>query len=153
MLRCSGYQHDVGVTSETLAGDVPDWGLTMTMTKTRVSKIEAARILKVSERTVNRKIAAGELETERETTGRRRVMVLLDADLHTETTEHVDPEELVVLRERCAGLEDLVEHLHEQLNFERGRYAELYNDIKTGQLALPAPKPDRPWWRFWMTSP
>ena len=124
----------------------------MTMTKTRVTKIEAARILKVSERTVNRKIASGELETEREKTGRRRVMVLLDPDLQADDPELHDAEELVVLRERCAGLEDLVEHLHEQLNFERGRYSELYSDIKTGQLALPAPKPGRPWWRFWRTS-
>lgn len=121
----------------------------MTMTKKRATKVEAARILGVSERTVNRKIASGELDTERETTGRRRVMVLLDADLHAVTSDHDDSEELVVLRERCAGLEDLVEHLHEQLNFERGRYSELYNDMKTGQLALAAPKAARPWWRFW----
>ena len=121
----------------------------MTMRKTRVTKIGAARILGVSERTVNRKIASGELESEREATGRRRVMVLLDTQLQAEAPEHVDVEELVVLRERCAGLEDLVEHLHEQLNFERSRYGELYNDIKSGALALPAPKSDRPWWRFW----
>ena len=151
MPRRSRRRHDVGVTPGTLVGHVPEWGLTMTMTKTRVTKIEAARFLGVSERTVNRKIASGELETERETTGRRRVMVLIDPDLQTDAPEQGDVEELVVLRERCAGLEDLVEHLHEQLNFERGRYSELYNDIKTGQLALPAPKRDRPWWRFWMT--
>ena len=150
MTTCSaGLRHDGGVTPWPLAGHVLDWGLTMTMTKKRATKVEAARILGVSERTVNRKIASGELDTERETTGRRRVMVLLDADLHAVTSDHDDSEELVVLRERCAGLEDLVEHLHEQLNFERGRYSELYNDMKTGQLALAAPKAARPWWRFW----
>ena len=144
----AGHWHDVrGQTGRSHAMSVI-WGLTMTLAATRVTKLEAARILGVSERTVNRKIAAGELETERETTGRRRVMVLLDAEMHASAATD-QSEEVIVLRERVAGLEDLVEYLHEQLDFERSRYAGLYHDIKTGALALPAPKADRPWWRFW----
>ena len=120
----------------------------MTMTLTRVTKTEAARILGVSARTVNRKIAAGELETERETTGRRRVLVLLDAE--AQANAPVDESgEVAIWKERCAGLQDLVEQLHEQLDLERSRYSELYHDVKTGALALPAGKSDRAWWKLW----
>ena len=56
--------------------------------------------------------------------------------------------ELDLANERIRGLEQLVEHLHEQVTFEQSRYAELYADIKSGALALPAPR-SRRWWRFW----
>ena len=120
----------------------------MTMTLTRVTKTEAARVLDVSARTVNRRIAAGEIETERETTDRRRVFVPLDAEAQANTP--VDKSgEVAVLKERCAGLQDLVDQLHEQLDLERSRYSELYHDVKTGALALPAGSSDRPWWKLW----
>ena len=48
------------------------------MTVTRVPKLEAADLLGVSPRTVDRMITRGELETEREETGRRRIMVLIE---------------------------------------------------------------------------
>ena len=48
------------------------------MKVTRVPKLEAADLLGVSPRTVDRMIARGELETEREETGRRRVMVMIE---------------------------------------------------------------------------
>ena len=120
----------------------------MTMTLARVTKVEAARILGVSARTINRKIASGELQTERETYGKRRVLVLLDAESVPDAPVD-DSEEVVQLRERVAGLQDLVDHLHDQLDFERERYAELYHDVKTGALALPAPNSSRRWWKFW----
>ena len=120
----------------------------MTMTLARVTKVEAARILRVSARTINRKIASGELQTERETHGKRRVLVLLDAASVPDAPVD-DSEEVVQLRERVAGLQDLVDHLHDQLDFERERYAELYHDVKTGALALPAPNSSRRWWEFW----
>lgn len=122
--------------------------MTSTATLTKVTKVEAARILQVSPRTINRKIAAGELETERETDGRRRVLVLLDSEIVTEGPED-ESAELLILRERAAGLEDLVEHLKEQLDLERRRYSELYHDVKMGALALPAPDSPRRWWKFW----
>ena len=50
------------------------------MTVTRVPKLAAADLLGVSPRTVDRMIARGELDTEREETGRRRVMVLIEED-------------------------------------------------------------------------
>ena len=126
----------------------------MTMSLTRVTKVEAARILGVSARTINRRIASGDLQTEREDHGKRRVLVLLDAETLEQAETKIDDDlEVVQLRERVAGLQDLVDHLHDQLDFERARYSELYHDVKTGALALPAPNSDRPWWKLWLLLP
>ena len=49
----------------------------------RLTKDQAAARLGVSTKTIDRKIARGELKSEREPGGRRRVMVLLDIDEST----------------------------------------------------------------------
>ena len=82
---------------------------------------EAARSLGVSPRTINRKIAVAGLHTEWEPHGGRRVLVL----------------------------QDLVDGLHEQLDYERTRDADLNSDVKTKAFALPGPKSDRAWLIFW----
>ena len=173
----------------------------------RLTKDEAAARLGVSTRTVDRRIARGELQIEREADGKRRIMVLLNTDaanlsdtiLDTSDTlsdrhgevsdttgdtsdilsDTVSPEdhgtyrkngaspantemsgeylaeqlltsrhELELEQERNRGLEELVEHLKEQVVIEQARYSEIYADMKSGALALPAPK-SRPWWKFW----
>ena len=100
-----------------------------------LTKAEACRELEVSLSTLDRRIAAGEIQARREPRGRRhRVYVMLDDDL---PSSHETPQsELPVAQERIRGLE-------EQLERERQRNAELVNQLKAAQQRR------RPWWRFW----
>ena len=131
----------------------------------RVTKIEAARRLGVSQRTIDRMIQRGELETERETHGRRRVLVILNAeelegDTTLDGTDHVAlREELAAARARVRSLEELSEYHREQLTMAEGRNQDLVQLLQSNQetidrltLALPAASQQeeaRPWWRFW----
>ncbi len=131
----------------------------------KVTKIEAARQLGVSQRTVDRMIQRGELETERELHGRRRVLVLLKADdveshsiLEGEDNASLR-EELAAARERVRSLEELAGYHKEQLTLAEGRNQHLVQILQSNQetierltLALPAASQQeeaRPWWRFW----
>ena len=136
----------------------------------RYSIEEAAGILDVHRNTVMNRIRRGQLQVERVTEGgRERTYVLLDdlPDRHNgnhEAAPFMQPpgdreleleaqlvarqHELELAQERNRGLENLVENLRDQVVIERERYAEIYADVKSGALALPAPK-SRPWWRFW----
>ena len=116
----------------------------------RLTREQAARRLGVTTRTLDRRIRAGDIDVERETTGSRRIHVLLDT---VETPDNgVEPVETnghyEDLLAENASLRTLVDHLREERDFERTRYSQIYHDLKTGALALPAPK-SRPWWRFW----
>ena len=107
---------------------------------------DAAQALGIHRNTVMNRIKRGELEVERvREHNRDRVYVLLDT-MDTTATQPDTPA-LDVALERIRGLEDLVDQMRGTVDFERERYASLLNDIKTGALALPAPR--RSWWRFW----
>ena len=112
---------------------------------------DTARRLGIHRNTVMNRIRRGQLDVERVSeNGRTRTFVLLEElpeDPAPVPNGHVD-QELVAAIERIRGLEELVDQLRSTVDFERERYAALLNDIKTGALALPAPK-SRSWWRLW----
>ena len=136
----------------------------------RYSIEEAAGILDVHRNTVMNRIRRGQLQSERVTEGgRERTYVLLDdlpdrhngnheaatfkqsageRELELEAQLVASQHELELAQERNRGLENLVDNLKDQVVIERERYSEIYADVKSGALALPAPK-SRPWWRFW----
>ena len=97
-----------------------------------LTKAEACRDLAVSLSTLDRRIASGEIITQREPRGRRhRVCVMLD-DAPPVNGEVADSA-LDVARERIRGLDEQVELLQEQLEWERQRNAELMSDLKEAQ--------------------
>ena len=123
----------------------------------KLPKLDAARALGVAPRTVERMIARGDLETERESHGRRRVLVLVPADDvqgPPALGESAAPE-VAALRERVRSLEELAGYHREQLQLSEGRYQDLAQMLKSSQdlserltRALPSPGA-RPWWKVW----
>ena len=117
----------------------------------RLSKLEAAKALEVSPTTVDRMIARGELQTEREPRGTRyKVWVLLpddesvtpsgepveqsedepgdkSRDAPSVTKDESDIEELIRLRLQVKNIEDLATYRGELLN-EAGRREQLLLD-------------------------
>ena len=99
-----------------------------------LTKAEACRELGLSLATLDRRIAAGELQAKREPHGRRhRVYVMVDDEPPSKSAA-VDSSEtaLAVAQERIRGLEAQVALLQEQLEQERQRNAELVNNVKVG---------------------
>ena len=114
----------------------------------KVPKTEAARLLGVSARTVDRRIAAGELRTERQTSGRRRVLVCLDNARHAEQAVEVE-RQLGAAHKHIDALETLATVLREQLRASQDREGQLVQTVRE-LAALPAPRrTPRPWWKFW----
>ena len=122
---------------------------------------EAAGVLDIHRNTVMNRIRRGQLDVERVTEGgRERTYVLLDnsperlnghhqagpipdssgaRELELEAQLLDSQHELELAEERNRGLEELVEHLKEQVVIERARYSEVYAGLKSGALALSAP--------------
>ena len=131
---------------------------------TRVTRLEASRLLKISPSTVDRRIERGELTVEREVHGsRNRIWVVLeDADLEVpgEVPGKVSPEnlpeshleEVIFLRERVKSLESLDEYHRGQLVQKDLLMQELMGTVNRLATALPEGK--RPagavkgWWRW-----
>ena len=131
---------------------------------TRVTRLEASRLLKISPSTVDRRIERGELTVEREVHGsRNRIWVILeDADLEvpSEVPGKVSPEnlpeshleEVIILRERVKSLESLDEYHRGQLVQKDLLMQELMGTVNRLATALPEGK--RPagavkgWWRW-----
>ena len=110
-----------------------------------LTKAEACRELGLSLSTLDRRIAAGELQAKREPRGRRhRVYVMLD-DEPPGNGGDVDYFETAqaVAQERIRGLEAQLALLQEQLEQERCRNAELANELKAAQERR------GPRWWFW----
>ena len=130
----------------------------------KLPKIEAARVLGIAPRTVDRMIERGDLKTEREPYGRRRILVLIPSDKAARALQPDGPETATeaALRERVRSLEELADFHREQLQLAEGRYQDLSESrrelsqmLRSAQdlnerltLALPAPR-SRPWWKFW----
>ena len=131
---------------------------------TRVTRLEASRLLKISPSTVDRRIERGELTVEKEVHGsRNRIWVVLeDADLEVpgEVPGKVSPEnrpeshleEVIFLRERVKSLESLDEYHRGQLVQKDLLVQELMGTVNRLATALPEGK--RPagavkgWWRW-----
>ena len=124
----------------------------------RFSKLEAAAKLEVSPTTIDRMIARGELQTEREAKGSRyKVWVLLPEeppDFQRDGSEDVptaqsgegqrstpgesEVEELIRLRLQVKNLEDLANYRHELLNEAGKREQLLMDQLSTSQKNLEA---------------
>ena len=113
-----------------------------------LTKAEACRELGLSLFTLDRRIAAEELQARREAHGRRhRVYVMLDDDPPGKDSDMASGgTALAVARERIGGLEAQAEILQEQLEHERFRNSELVNELKAAQSQ------SGPRWRFWKQS-
>ena len=131
--------------------------------KQRVTKDEACQRLGKSLATLDRMIKRDEVEIELEPQGsRHRVWVLLeDEDVSIDIPGDVSPQvsdssELITLRERVRGLEELVSYYQQQLKDAEWRYGQLQANLTTAQATLaaittralpdPATRSTRNWW-------
>ena len=144
----------------------------------KLTKLEAAARLEVSQSTIDRMIQRGDLQVQKERHGNRhRIWVVLDESREASTgvfdsspneSGHSPPErvdmsetlELTVLRERVKNLEELVEHHRGLLKDSEWRYQQLFEQLSSNQRtvesltrALPAAdngtlSQRRRWWRF-----
>ena len=97
-----------------------------------LTKVEACRELAVSLSTLDRRIAAGELLTQREPHGRRhRVYVVMD-DTTADNRAEIDRAQvaLAVAQERARCLEEQIAFLREQLKLEQQRSEGLIENLK-----------------------
>jgi excisionase family DNA binding protein len=121
-----------------------------------VTIAEAARVLGVSRRTIQRRVKAGELPTA-DVAGRRYV-VLSDAEVSGDVSplpigHDATRDEVGILRAQLEAVTDERDYLRQQLTQTVGA---LYALGETKALSAPteettdAPRPaQRPWWRFW----
>ena len=122
-----------------------------------LTKKEACRELGMSLSTLDRRITAGRLMVRRERHGQRhRVYVMVEDDIfethginNTPAAAGSGNTQLALARERIRVLEEQVEHLEEQLRWERKRNVELFKELKNGGLDLSVKKGGRVWWQFW----
>jgi hypothetical protein len=131
--------------------------------KQRVTKDEACQRLGKSLATLDRMIKRDEVEIELEPQGsRHRVWVILeDEDVSSDIPSDVSPKmsdasELITLRERVRGLEELVSYYQQQLRDAEWRYGQLQANLTTAQNTLaavttralpdPSTRSKRIWW-------
>lgn len=111
-----------------------------------VTITEAARRFGISERTVRRRLHNGELQGRQVATPQGFVWTveLPDDVPNDQTNGRVADGEVVALRELVAVLKNQVETKDQQIK-------ELHILLQQSQAhaALPAPRQDRPWWRWW----
>ena len=113
----------------------------------RVSIAEAAERLRLSEQTVRRRVRSGELPGVQLDTPQGFIwMVELPDDL---STDNPDSGEIKVLRELIDTLRAQIETLSAELEGRRREAQEFLFLLQQAQAALPAPRDNRSWWRFW----
>ena len=131
---------------------------------TKVTRLEASRVLGISPSTVDRRIERGELQVEKEPHGsRNRIWVVLEDEV-PETSPEVSPgvsrenpheshsEEVLTLRERVKGLEQLEQYHRDQLHQKDLLVQELLGTVNRLAVALPEgkrPKESGTGWRWW----
>ena len=131
--------------------------------KQRFTKDEARQRLGKSLATLDRMIKRNEVEIELQPQGsRQRVWVLLeDEDVSSDIPGDVSPQmsdssELITLRERVRGLEELVSYYQQQLRDAEWRYGQLQANLTNAQNTLaavttralpdPSTRSKRIWW-------
>ena len=112
-----------------------------------LTKAEACKELDVSLSTLDRRIAAGELETRREPRGRRhRVYVVMEGGRRAAGEDDAFRDlDMAVAQERIRGLGEQAEFLHEQLRLEQERNAELLRDLRAESRESRVRDRRRPW--------
>jgi hypothetical protein len=139
-----------------------------------VTKVEAARRLQLSLDTIERRLRRGELKGHKEPRpgGFTWLIEVPGEPLHTSGTQGgippldtpADPPapnaEIVRLEELVEVLKDEVaesrrqsqaqsEAYQQQLEAKDKQIGQLHILLQQAQAALPAPRDNRPWWRFW----
>ena len=116
---------------------------------------DAARLLRVSEHTVRRRVRNGELPSSQVDTPQGFIwMVELPDDVSTDSPISG---ELATMRELIASLNEQVQTLKGQLDAKDSQLdskdrqiEQLHVLLQQAQAALPAPRDNRPWWqRLW----
>jgi excisionase family DNA binding protein len=112
----------------------------------QVSVPEAARLLRVSEHTVRRRLKSGELQGHQvASSGGFLWMVEIPEELQADGP---DSGEMGAMKALVARLEAQVEAQQEQLAAKDKQISELHVLLQQAQAALPAPRV-RPWWKWW----
>jgi hypothetical protein len=123
----------------------------------RVSIKEAARRLDVSDLTIRRRLNSGELQGIQEPKGKSHIWWVLMPEEETESEpnslehelEDNNQGEVEALRELVGLLKEQLEAKDKQLETRAREVQELHVLLQQAQAALPAPKDNRSWWRFW----
>jgi transposase len=123
----------------------------------RVSIKEAARRLDVSDLTIRRRLNSGELQGIQEPKGKSHIWWVLMPEEETESEaknleqepEGNSPGEVEALRDLVAVLKEQLDIKDKQLETRAREVQELHVLLQQAQAGLPAPRDNRPWWRFW----
>jgi excisionase family DNA binding protein len=129
-----------------------------------VSVSEAARVLGVSRRTVDRRIAAGKLRTVDQDGARLVVLEDTPDPPASETPSKTDMSNFVAVCARLQAVEEERAHLRQTVDKLTGTVDRLtislaqlsgtivdQQALDTGQDTPEPPRPaQRPWWRFWV---
>jgi excisionase family DNA binding protein len=104
---------------------------------------EAAKLLGVSRDTIMRRIQKGELEAHQEPRPQGHVWRVTIPD------EPPDNPQVEALTRELETVRGVVELLKEELTHKNTQIQELHVLLQQAQAALPAPRSNRSWWRFW----
>jgi predicted DNA-binding transcriptional regulator YafY len=122
----------------------------------QVTIAEAARLLGLSEKTVRRRVVRGELPGIQEATPQGYTWFVDIPDQPPEFEAEMPSGELQALRELNVALGDRIdaqdrelEAKNQQLAAKDEQIRELHILLQQAQAALPAPRDNRSWWRFW----
>ena len=123
---------------------------------------EAARLLRVSEQTVRRRLRSGELKgSQVSSVGGFAWMVDLPDDLSQDRqVDNLETGEIAAMRALMSRMEAQIaaqqrqlekqeEAYHWQLETKDKQIEQLHILLQQAQAALPAPRDNQPWWRFW----
>lgn len=111
---------------------------------------EAVSHFRVSERTIRRRIAAGQLPTKHE--GGRVLIYLYDTPPDKGQAAAADLAELACLQAEVRRLSDLLSRADEERDYLRQALAAALSKIPAIEARTgddPESKPGRPWWKFW----
>jgi excisionase family DNA binding protein len=109
-----------------------------------VTIAEAARLLKLSERTVRRRLHSGELKgSQVASPGGFSWIVELDDP---------PPEDSPVSAALVSRLEAQIAAQQEELAAKNRQIEQLHVLLQQAQAALPAPRERKPWWKWWGRS-
>ena len=123
---------------------------------------EAARLLRVSEQTVRRRLRSGELKgSQVSSVGGFAWMVDLPDDLAQDRqVDNLETGEIAAMRALMARMEAQIEAQQKQIEKQEEAYhwqleakdkqiEQLHVLLQQAQAALPAPRDRHSWWRFW----
>jgi DeoR/GlpR family transcriptional regulator of sugar metabolism len=113
----------------------------------QVTVPEAARLLRVSEHTVRRRLRSGELQGRQvASSGGFAWMVEIPEEIQGDGP---DSREMAAMKALVSRLEAQVEAQQEQLTAKDKQIEQLHVLLQQAQAALPAPRDGRPWWKWW----